>query len=518
MNARFTITGFVVQANPQALELGGFLGVFFVLVSLLMFVHQQQLRERFGEGVKNTLAALLIGGTLIAPHTKKGKEIINEIKGKDAIEYKIGHDELKPGEYLTKDLQGNNISGLYTAYIGYKGEIPDKLEIDFNKQMQKMYEKKLSKYSSKTIENFYNNKVKDFDVSKTDKITIDDYISEAQNIIKDVKKNIDWNKIKNLKKLNDSELELLKKVSGSLDGKDLISYATTEIMPGILDGELNVEMMDFLLQNAGRQYVELIPSPDKYLSVGPYQFTSLALFDSNGERRGASKVNLALPENKRIPGSVAKLQGPEHHKAAYLFAINNLSTLIKNLDKNQINVLYRKHKRKKDDIVKFIATSHYAPKYARQAAYRWLDNKANSDFTISCSDRIADYSRKTRTNINALKNFKSKPSINTGSKKFFKISDLEENVYSPEELRFKKSGKDDEFDYFKYTVKPGDTPISISDKFDSWDKAHGDHYKNTGNLNVVNKKHKQKVVRKVHSGDKILIRARRNLPDKSNKK
>lgn len=166
------------------------------------------------------------------------------------------------------------------------------------------------------------------------------------------------------------------------------------------DGQLNKLILDFLLKNAGREYIESIPAMyDPKTSFGPYQFTEYALYEvPRRGKRGASIINQAVKESEKIPGSVALLRGEQHYKAAFLFMIENIANLV-NKRCAALNSVWRANK---DDLIMFVATSHHMPSPALNAARRWLDNWARLPFYISCGSHLRRYALKTKANLESL--------------------------------------------------------------------------------------------------------------------
>ncbi len=62
------------------------------------------------------------------------------------------------------------------------------------------------------------------------------------------------------------------------------------------------------------------------------------------------------------------------------------------------------------------------------------------------------------------------------------------------------------FTLYRYKVKSGDTALRLSDKFDDRDKKHGNKYKNTWNLNIVN--FKWIPIKKLTPGEVVYIKAK----------
>jgi hypothetical protein len=216
-----------------------------------------------------------------------------------------------------------------------------------------------------------------------------------------VRKDIDWNKVKDLMNLNSDELKTLSEITSALLPEHLTAYALTELMPSS-DGDLNRDVLEFLLKNAGSRYVYSLPSIyDDRVSFGPYQISAEALgyIDLQHPVGGVSKINGALPESKRLPNSIANLRGADHHKAALLFAIYNLATLIKKLQPKELVTLKKVWKNHITAVVQYIAAAHHMPKAAYRSARYWLDAEAKRPFEISCLDSIRHYAISTKANL-----------------------------------------------------------------------------------------------------------------------
>jgi hypothetical protein len=303
-----------------------------------------------------------------------------------------------------ESLEGKVFSDTFLSNItGINGAFSISNEVDYERQLDRLWDIKIEKYPNRpVVEQTYRDRVAKYNQARATKMSLDDYISSAQSAIEHVQRNIDWQKVGSDKNLSDRKTDLVKEICTSLDGRDLIAYAFTELLPAI-DGEFNKALFDNMLRNGGREYVELIPAMfDDRLSFGPYQFTSYALRELEGKREGASIINAAMPKEARISDSVANLDGDDHHIAAYLFAIQNVASLAAQLSTAQTRTLERVWSDNRDDIVKYIATAHHGPTASRTAARRWLDNDANSDYTVSTTGRFTAYSRKTDSNFRAL--------------------------------------------------------------------------------------------------------------------
>ncbi len=308
-------------------------------------------------------------------------------------------------------ISGRNLSDLYVKMLGIpSGIIPSHAEINFSKVLADMWVGKLTRkkgVSEATIDNAHTPVALYQEDAR--KINLKQFITEAEAEVKIVKANLNWDKVCAGYKLKDKQCFTLKLVAKDIRGLDLVAYGMTELLPSS-DGKLNVKYLDILLKNAGSNFVMAVPAmADSYLSLGFYQFTSLALRDDGIALEGASKASRYLPEKYRIPGSVIKLRNGENHRAAYLFVIHNLATLVKKLNEKQTATLQSVAKSKPGDIVTFMAVAHHSPSGAIKAMKSWLSSKdktkkvhAPGHLNPHLKGRLVAYGYKTDSNLDAL--------------------------------------------------------------------------------------------------------------------
>jgi len=318
------------------------------------------------------------------------------------------------------ELKGRTLNDLYSYYIWWQGDretLWDSVHFDPKQIIEELYEKKFSRMNSKNLKvakQFYDETVSKVDFHDVTPITVDQYSHSIRESIKEIQNNFDWEAF-NKKRFEDNSknAEIFKNICKNIDEDCLLAYSMTEFFPSA-DGKLNKELLSFLLKNWGEKFLFYLPAVhDDYTSFGPYQFTYLALADYNGQKNGASKLNTYLPAEHKIPGSVNKLEGNEHHKAAYLFAIYNISTLMKHPDLVKALTLLTQ-KRYKNDLAELIAIMHNKPangKVFLRERYRLQHHKEydrnkngkidmfEADPTDKCS---SEYWRKTYNNKEAL--------------------------------------------------------------------------------------------------------------------
>ena len=371
------------------------------------------------------LTSILLSGSSYGLNSEYSKYVIykkEEINNENISNY-----------FFNSILYDKKISGLYADYLGldtvdYKkdkngyfilyddNKIPireslqNDMEIDFEKALYSLYNRKLKKYNNDELVAFNKTINSKYSFNSSTKMSLEDYINEADESIGIVNDNLNWKMVSHKMRLNNLETNVVKNIANELDGYNMISYCLTELFPE-KDGSFNSYFLDFLLKNAGREYVELLPALyDKHISFGPYQFTKFAVYDDGIKRRGASVINQALPLDIQIPGSVSELKYNDHFKAAYLFAIYNLSLAVKDTELNnaELSFLNDRLNNSGNEIMKYIATAHYKPRNARNAFSKWVNDDCYNSYNYYCDDRIIKYADKTDLNINSLIEYKAR--------------------------------------------------------------------------------------------------------------
>ncbi len=300
----------------------------------------------------------------------------------------------------TSSIKGRKLGGLYSDITGIHGLVGTRYEIDFGELLANMWLRKLDrknvseatiKSSSIPIQVY---------LAEPKKMNLRQFVNEAEKQVSVVKKNLDFAAACKNYKLNTAECGMFKALSNDIRGLDLIAYGMTEIMP-TAEGDLNVKVLEILLRNAGSNYMFTIPALyDRMLSLGYYQFTSYAV--NSGTGQGASRMNKFLPKEVKIPGSVIALRNGEHHRAAYLFALDNLANLARRTTVKEFEALEKALKQNPGDIVTFMATSHHAPGLALKCMKSWLTKGAKGTLNEHLRGRLRPYGKKSDNNLAAL--------------------------------------------------------------------------------------------------------------------
>lgn len=300
----------------------------------------------------------------------------------------------------TRSITGRKLGGLYSDITGISGRVGTSHEINFVKLLADMWIRKLERVnvSEATIKS--SNIPIEFYLADQKKMTLGQFVIDAEMQVAMVKKNLNFEAACRDYKLNTVECGMFKALAQDIRGLDLIAYGMTEIMP-TSEGDLNVKVLDILLRNAGSNYMFTIPAlHDRMLSLGYYQFTSYAV--NSGTGQGASRMNKFLPKEAKIPGSVIALRNGEHHRAAYLFALDNLANLAKRTNEKEFVALKKALKQKPGDIVTFMATAHHAPGLALRCMKSWLSKGAKGTLNEHLRGRLRPYGKKSDNNLAAL--------------------------------------------------------------------------------------------------------------------
>ena len=306
-----------------------------------------------------------------------------------------------PVEVQTGDLAGRkfNPTGLYAIWTGLENTVPTKASVDFRKQLVLAWALKCRRNACTDVARRASNTVPFLYPAKPTRMNMVEYLRFIDKEVGRAFVDTDWELVRNEYGLTAAEGTTLRRMMRFIGARELVAYSLTELMPSVRDGELNVEVLRYLLRYAGREYVELLPAiNDKYTSFGPYQFTHYALFDNGYEVRGASRANQALKRGK-IGGSVLKLKGPSHHRAAWLFALDNLAGIVKNSNERELAALGALAT-KPAELVKVVACAHHAPAPCRRVASAWVAAGAKGRFQMP--GRVSVYVEKTQRNYDAL--------------------------------------------------------------------------------------------------------------------
>ncbi len=163
------------------------------------------------------------------------------------------------------------------------------------------------------------------------------------------------------------------------------------------------------------------------------------------------------------------LRGDDNHKAAYMFAINNLAVLVQRLSGKRLGKLEANWDR--EFLQQFIATAHHSPESAIRSVKAWLDQKVDQKgkkpFRTYLPGDLYDYANKTNANVQA---------VTTDLGYETEKTPMPANIAKvfPGGIPFEIAGLPG-FDFvkvngdcnliFRYRVEKGDYRLNISEKF-----------------------------------------------------
>ena len=336
-----------------------------------------------------------------------------------------------PQEYIMGDLAGHKFAAELSSYTGIKGEVPERARISFAHQLEEMWSNKMQSISAiggdaMPIVDFGQEMVTSYNPDHHTSMTLGVYEKNIQHALHEVRlSNFDLiRKIPSFAKCTDQQVQLIQHFESAIDARTLLTYALTEIMPTSgRDSIVGVQLFDFLLRNAGSEYIDRIPAGhDSFLSFGPYQFTRYAIGDVANQHNGASVMNKILT-TPQLPAYVGDMRGADHHKAAYLLALYNIAHLVEKLGHRQSEkLLHHFNDLPKDTVLEYVATAHHLPsasahsfkkftgmflwKYGDKNTKKHSHSISNPTFASVCATSgIGQYCQKTKSNSEALKTF-----------------------------------------------------------------------------------------------------------------
>jgi NADPH-dependent 7-cyano-7-deazaguanine reductase QueF len=327
-------------------------------------------------------------------------------------------------------------------------EIAPKMSINFARNLDELWKKKILDYDTweKEIEQYYIQTIQPIIAQSPHwkKTTLEAY---SKNIHQTIQHVVDTSggfpgmqsTLQNKMWFDEKHAALTVKVFKNITSHDLIALSMTEIMDR-LDPAFNLKLFDFLLQNAGIEYIAYIPAlHDAFVSMGPYQHTKFSVWGklTAGKEAGAHQADKLFTNGRILQRSneekvtIESLNPQEQHAAAYLLALKNISNLIRQLDVVSVESQHKKSARNKQKrqmeeidlsallgkcmkqhrtlcmnvLVQYIAASHNNPKAAVQGFKDWLVSYRHHG--SQTEDKLGKYIEKATAKQNAEKQRKN---------------------------------------------------------------------------------------------------------------
>lgn len=424
-----------------------------IIIKRSQLSRREMLEKTLGAG-----AGLIAGiaGANLLEHPPKAIDADVASSGKTESRKESVREEIETSKRTivipTGKMAGRKVGDLFAYYLGLPPStdkkptfVPKRLKVNFAQVLEDLWDKKIARVAKDKAENdlwinnmkkqgreiFFGEYTKKWERGEIDSVTIPQLIQQADAVIADMNASLNWTGLNSVKTkegprkdgkkpqeyspfgaLNDRAVSIVKDIASRLTGEMLMAYSITELMPSLTDGDENVDEYELLAKHAGTEFLSGAPAlGDPYLSAGPFQFTSFAIYDANGEQRGASMINKLLPQEKKIPGSVSKLLTMEaQFKAAHLFAVHNIALLVKDIlddkDKDRARerlVTFIKNKDHEPALLQYIASAHHAPGNAIPAFKAWLDVGMRGSHSVHAKKDMPAYIKKSYVNLQALK-------------------------------------------------------------------------------------------------------------------
>ena len=323
--------------------------------------------------------------------------------------------EKNPRPYAMGEVAGMKFGWALKQYFGLD-QARAVEEIDFKYQLALLWQKKLDlmlrgeeieEFEEHTpglipaIEQIYSS----YDAAKAAPMRLEDYRGSANGAIEQVERLIDRKRL-HARFGGPRQADLFDMCSQAIDGDLLIGCAMTEVSP-TEHPKYNLAIFEFLLSSAGRDFIERIPSlADRQFSFGPYQLTPSSVFNDGTTQRGASIIDTMLTRSV-LPPNVDSVQGDDHHRAAYMLALYNVSLLVKDAGEKGVATLLRNPHAIADSISDYIPAAHHGSRDARLAYQKFADSlrphQRIRSFAQLCHADMRDYMERTRDNRAALR-------------------------------------------------------------------------------------------------------------------
>ncbi len=304
-------------------------------------------------------------------------------------------------------LFGKKLGNLNARYIGFEGETPRFARTSWKQNIYKMWLIKF-KVAGITDEGQRGRwlKIADRYDEQASRTTLPGFVAQVESEARRVKQSLDFNRFCAVRRIDQGGCALLRDIAFQINGEHLTAYCMTELFPN-RNGEVNVRFLNVILPSAGSEYLNSIPAQgDKLMSYGCYQFTSHALQHGKDGPQAASIVNqFVSDQSAQIPGSVMKLQGGAHDRAAYMLAVYNLSEWIRLSTPSERSELRRLYPTHMGEVTQFMAVAHHLPNGKHGAiakARAWVRGHGKQSLVAYLGPKLEIYANKTISNGNAL--------------------------------------------------------------------------------------------------------------------
>lgn len=289
----------------------------------------------------------------------------------------------------TGKLSGKKFADLYAEYLGIKDGsiVPEKLDVDFKANLASLWRRKFGFDASGrtqeeeiSIRKKFLHKHKDlmvlaerlyssYNQDTARKVPLFEYAKEITSVTNQAHGAFmhAMYELRRDHRFPRERRSVIERLAKHIGYEKLLACSLTELMPS-RDGKINATVLDFLLRNAGASFVNRIPAVhDMLASFGPYQLTP-AIFAPGGSGNLSEKMEEHLPKGF-MPKTVDDVSGKDHHKVAYIVAIEHLTQIVGKFSRHELKEVEHRiahtspevlHK----EVLTFIAMSHHRPEEA----------------------------------------------------------------------------------------------------------------------------------------------------------
>ena len=372
----------------------------------------------------------------------------------------------------TSRLKGHLLTGYRAQYAGMEPGVFDADSSSFEESLEESWrEKRATASNQHAVDHIIEEQVQTYERSQSQKLSLDAYLDQLESEFRQTQRSTRWDTIQTDFELDSTETRAVRGALDNVSGETLGAYMMTELLPQTpgrrrYSAKKNEAVLDYALRNGGTEFLEGQPANnDAYASFGVFQNSSFVVRNDKEVTAAANIVNEALPEDRRVPGSMMYLDDEEHVYAAYGVLTAQLSRLVEEGDSA---VERRVARASPEDMAKLAAGLHHNPQDTWSAVGTWSESQTG--LQPSWFSGTEEYVKQTQINYDQLRS----------------DARLQPKTIDRHFDRSHQNPCGDEFHYFKVSGPLTDeSPRKVAETFDHLDGRTGDEYEQSGNLNVV---------------------------------
>lgn len=224
---------------------------------------------------------------------------------------------------------------------------------------------------------------------------------------------------------NEYDLQMVAHLASRATGHALMAYLMTEIMPySGKDAENNIAFLNFMIQNAGIEFLNRIPAlGDDLLSVGEFQPTKYCVEGTIARPHTRRSVNQYVTPKLRVPDRIADFKPTAEHpdlfevqvRAATLFGLQHVADAARALkdiqgDRAAIDAVADMDP---PTFASVLAMHHYQPATARSALVAWAKDASKGmtgkPYYAYAPEKVSEYGKRSYDNCLAVDAYFAEP-------------------------------------------------------------------------------------------------------------